>query len=501
LATGENYGRSIAVSGRYAYISTDTAPARVVVVDIRGIETSNLMAHSLEAGSLQVKKDLTVYDHLKVGGGINVGIGGIYSAGPLSLISRSTGTTTSALDIRNSAGTSLLYVRDDGNVGIGTTAPASILELRRTNTSPILTITSATSTTFSPQIAFRTGTTPTTRYTIGTNIADNKLKIIVGSDITTSTGITIDSSGNVGIGTTSPSYLLHVFRSTDGDVAGFTDANGTCTINPTNTSLICTSDIRLKNVVGSLSHSLEKVISLNPIEYYWKNQVDSNLRFGFVAQEVEKVIPELVFTNPDDTKSLNYIGLIPFLVGAIKEQQKEIEELKLILNEYGILATNNGTASNEQLNSEQGTIFDRFTLAIKKSLEKLGLFVENGIAKVKEIIVEKLTAEIIVAKEIKTKRIITNEIQIVDKATGEIYCTWIENGEWKKVKGECEAISNQTANNETTNNHTTNNQATNSEQSNNEQSSINSSPTSTATSTEETSQEISTSTNEQLKSE
>jgi phosphohistidine swiveling domain-containing protein len=120
--------------------------------------------------------------------------------------------------------------------------------------------------------------------------------------------------------------------------------------------------------------------------------------------------------------------------------------LKLALNEYGLLPTNNLTTDNEQR-----TILDQFTLAIKKSLEKLGLFIENGIAKMKEIVAEKLTAEIVVTKEIKTERVTTNEIQIVDKATGEIYCTWIENGEWKKVKGECEATNNGTASNQTTN--------------------------------------------------
>ena len=129
LNEGEDNGTSIAVSGRYAYIVTETVPTKVVVVDIRGTEISSLIAHSLEAGSLQVRKDLTVYDHLKVGGGINVGPGGIYSAGPFSLISGSTGATSSALDIRNSAGTNLLYVRDDGNVGIGTEAPLAKLHV------------------------------------------------------------------------------------------------------------------------------------------------------------------------------------------------------------------------------------------------------------------------------------------------------------------------------------------------------------------------------------
>jgi hypothetical protein len=109
----------------------------------------------------------------------------------------------------------------------------------------------------------------------------------------------------------------------------------------------------------------------------------------------------------------------------------------------------NSTTSDLTTNNQQLTILDRFTLAIKKSLEKLGLFIENGIAKLKEIIVEKLTAEIIVTKEIKTEKITTNEIQLVDKATGETYCVRIENGEWVKVKGECESLTSQPPTNNT----------------------------------------------------
>ncbi|MDP2930293.1 MAG: hypothetical protein Q8N56_01645, partial [bacterium] len=64
---------------------------------------------------------------------------------------------------------------------------------------------------------------------------------------------------------------------------------------------------------------------------------------------------------------------------------------------------------------------------IKQALASLGLFIENGIAQVKELVAERIFA----------KRVQVNELEMIDKATSEIYCTWIENGEWMKEKGEC----------------------------------------------------------------
>jgi hypothetical protein len=125
---------------------------------------------------------------------------GANDAGEIGFLTQPTGGTV----------TERMRITSIGNVGIGTTAPVSLLELYKTNASPILTITSATSTTYSPQIAFRTGTTPTTKFTLGVDISTGKLKIVPSSDISTSTGITIDSSGNVGIGTTAPGAKLDV---------------------------------------------------------------------------------------------------------------------------------------------------------------------------------------------------------------------------------------------------------------------------------------------------
>ncbi|OGZ18540.1 MAG: hypothetical protein A2Z68_00835 [Candidatus Nealsonbacteria bacterium RBG_13_38_11] len=56
------------------------------------------------------------------------------------------------------------------------------------------------------------------------------------------------------------------------------------------------------------------------------------------------------------------------------------------------------------------------------------MFIENGIANIQEIVTEKLTA----------KKARLDKIEMVDQNTGEIYCTWVQDGEWIKEKGECD---------------------------------------------------------------
>jgi len=150
-------------------------------------------------------------------------------------------------------------------------------------------------------------------------------------ELSTSTGVSVlrvDYQGNVGIGTSSPSYKLDVYRSTDGDVAGFTDANGSCTINPTSTALICSSDSRLKRDVNELEPTLEKVLGLRSVNFKWINQTDDANRLGFIAQEVEKIFPEVVHTNQKGFKSVAYSNFVPLLVKSIQEQQEMINNLQ-----------------------------------------------------------------------------------------------------------------------------------------------------------------------------
>ncbi len=89
------------------------------------------------------------------------------------------------------------------------------------------------------------------------------------------------------------------------------------------------SDIRLKKDISPLQNSLQKILRLNGYHYNWIDATRSNnLQTGVLAQEVEKYMPELVKTDKEGIKSVNYSGMIPYLVEAIKELKKENELLK-----------------------------------------------------------------------------------------------------------------------------------------------------------------------------
>ncbi|MDO9399823.1 MAG: hypothetical protein Q7T79_04040, partial [bacterium] len=114
----------------------------------------------------------------------------------------------------------------------------------------------------------------------------------------------------------------------------------------------------------------------------------------------------------------------------------EIGKITVFVNPHWVLGalTEDGTiASNEenQIKNEELGIVDSFVEKVKQALASLGLVVENGVAKAREIMAEKITA----------KKVETRELQMIDKATNETYCSWIENGEWVKVKGKCETTT------------------------------------------------------------
>jgi hypothetical protein len=133
---------------------------------------------------------------------------------------------------------------------------------------------------------------------------------------------------NVGVNTSAPTQNLDVngnarFRSIASDAY-----YGVLNRKSDGTLTTATSDIRLKENIYTLDNSLNKVLQLRGVNFTWKSEPQMGTRIGFIAQEVEKIIPELVFTNDvDGYKGVNYAEMTAVLVEAIKEQQILIESL------------------------------------------------------------------------------------------------------------------------------------------------------------------------------
>jgi hypothetical protein len=238
-----------------------------------------------------------------------------------------------------------------------------------------------------------------------------KFKVYVGawfrvgnaSGATPTTAMYINSSGNVGIGNTSPSAALAVNSSvasttaptlllnhsngygqisgldpfhslilrgipagttgydvTTGDQMSFVEYGGdfrfyqkasaspvlqgrlnvgTFTVTGDVIAYGSPSDITLKTNIKPLENSLEKITKLKGVSFTWKEDTDINKMtgikddIGFIAQQVQEVLPDLVRKNDNGLLSLRDKGITALLVEAIKEQQQQIDELKHLLSQ------------------------------------------------------------------------------------------------------------------------------------------------------------------------
>ncbi len=128
-------------------------------------------------------------------------------------------------------------------------------------------------------------------------------------------GNVVVKNGNLGIGTTTPGYRLQVGNSGDGSTAR---ANAWQTF----------SDRSLKRDLSLIDDPIHKIEQVSGYYYYWKDGDDKSRQTGVIAQEVEEVLPEIVQTDAEGIKSLDYSKLTPLLIEAVKEQQSYIEDLE-----------------------------------------------------------------------------------------------------------------------------------------------------------------------------
>jgi hypothetical protein len=136
-------------------------------------------------------------------------------------------------------------------------------------------------------------------------------------------------SGDVGIATTAPTEALDVNGGARIRSIGSGAYSKPVNVTSNGTLTTSTSDGRLKDDVQTLQNSLEKILQLRGVSFAWRGAPEAGKHIGFIAQEVEEVIPEIVFTNEiDGYKGINYAEVAAVLVEAIKELKTENDELQ-----------------------------------------------------------------------------------------------------------------------------------------------------------------------------
>jgi trimeric autotransporter adhesin len=130
---------------------------------------------------------------------------------------------------------------------------------------------------------------------------------------------------------------------------------------------IQTSDERLKSNIKEIGYGLETILKLRPVSFTWKDDSKNIKRIGLIAQDVQKVIEEVVDTGSDPAKTLgvNYSEIIPVLIRGIQEQDLQIESVK---------------QENEDLKKTNEDLFQRIKL-LENKFEQLESLLPKTIAK------------------------------------------------------------------------------------------------------------------------
>ncbi|HEX6648200.1 MAG TPA: tail fiber domain-containing protein [Pyrinomonadaceae bacterium] len=219
--------------------------------------------------------------------------------------------------IRPGAPTSSIDIAASGNVGIGTASPSKRLHVAATNAQIFVDRPANTAGNYA---LINFGTNSVEKFLFGLN-ADSDVNVDKLSFFDSAFGATpvmTFTGGNIGIGTQSPTQKLSV-NGTAGKSGG-----GTWDV---------FSDIRLKKIRGTYNSGLSAVMRLQPLRYEYKPDnalgiTSDGEHIGFSAQDVQKVMPEAVTTTTNGYLMVRSDPILWSMLNAIKEQQKEIVELK-----------------------------------------------------------------------------------------------------------------------------------------------------------------------------
>ena len=277
----------------------------------------------------------------RIGSGIRYRAQDDYGRGQLEFTNSTTNPSSSWNDTPNYSDNTVtrMVIKYDGKIGMGTTSPARNLEIENNGSYVGLKI---------------QNTDATSAWSI---LEKNNNMFTIFQDVEGYHRLTIDSTGNVGIGTTTPAYKLHVYGRIK--TSGITES----------------SDERLKENINDLTASLEKVLQLRGVTYNWKDKTDysSATQIGLIAQEVKNIIPELVDQDQEGFYSVQYSHLVPLLVEAIKELNSLLNQTQNNVHNLEEKVANNKDEI-QQLNQVLLDIYGHLGIApnvnVKKDISK-----------------------------------------------------------------------------------------------------------------------------------
>jgi len=155
------------------------------------------------------------------------------------------------------------------------------------------------------------------------------LDMVVNSDGSASNGLQVQNDGRIELLDSSDNVTIALYGETgDGSFTGNLNcvnlvASGDVTAGG---DLISLSDIRVKENVQNLSDSLNKVTQMRGVSY---NKIgEQEEKIGFIAQELEEILPQVITETEDGYKHVAYGNIVPMLVEAIKELNAKIEKLE-----------------------------------------------------------------------------------------------------------------------------------------------------------------------------
>ncbi len=255
-----------------------------------------------------------------------------------------------------------MRIDSNGRLGIGTTSPSNPLHVYHATTNNVAIFESGDTTSeisIKDSTASSFITSQAGKLKLRADVNGEGASSRIQFDVDGSEAMRIDSSGNLLVGTTSAlpgfgntttghslqngGFVLHSRsggtvaymnrNSSDGTIVDFRkdgSSVGSISVTSSATTYNTTSDARLKTSIEPIANATDRLMQMNPISHKWIDSPEADSVVGFIAQEMQGIVPEAVSGTPDgkEMMAMDYGRITPVLVAALQEALTRIESLE-----------------------------------------------------------------------------------------------------------------------------------------------------------------------------